>query len=109
MGDDLRLNFQDALKMGDSLFEKIVAFQVFEIADVLAEKSFRTSNDADCILQFASDGQDGLRFLFNGNRNGSRPWAYKTKAAPASWVTTGGSLCSSPSQTNPSVNWCSVL
>src|SRR5580700_1280050 len=43
-----------------------------------------------------------------GKRNGSRPCAYNMKAAPMSCATCFERMPSNPSQTKPSINWCTA-
>jgi len=69
VGDDGGLDFENALEMGNGFVKEIVAFEVFQIADVLAEKSFPTADDADGVFEFAANRQDGLRFAFDGDGN----------------------------------------
>ena len=74
--DDLGLNFQDALHVLDGFFVEIVAFEIFKIADVLAEERFGATNNADRVFQFATDGENRFGFMFEGN-------GHRNKAARA--------------------------
>ena len=60
VSDDSGLDFQDVLEMGDGFLKEIVAFQIFEIADVLAEEGFVVADDANGVFQFTANGEDGL-------------------------------------------------
>src|SRR5271165_7003387 len=71
VGDHSRLHFEDALEMFDRLPKKAIALQVFEIADMLAEKCLRAANHADGVFQFATDSEDRWRFLLDGNGYGN--------------------------------------
>jgi hypothetical protein len=50
VSDDLGVDFENALKMIDALLKEFVAFEVFEIADVLAEEGFTAAKDTDSVL-----------------------------------------------------------
>ncbi len=50
VGDDRRLHFENALKMDYRFIEEIVALEIFQIADVLAEECFPAADDADGIF-----------------------------------------------------------
>ncbi len=72
VGDDAGMHLQNALEVLHSFTEEAVAFQIFQVADVLAEKCFAAAKDADGIFQFAADGEDRRGFLFQGNRHGNK-------------------------------------
>jgi len=50
VGNDFRMNIQDALEVLHGFAEKIVAFEIFEVADVLAEEGFIAADDADRVF-----------------------------------------------------------
>ncbi len=72
VGNHLGLNFQDALQVLDGFLEEVMALKIFQIADVLAEKSFAAARDADSVLQFCANGQNGWGFVFEGNWRGNK-------------------------------------
>ncbi len=66
------MHLKNALEVLNSLAEEAVAFQIFQIADVLAEECFAAAKDANGVFQFTADGQNRLRFVFKGNRYGNK-------------------------------------
>ena len=84
VGDDFGVDFENALKMIDALLKEFVAFEVFEIADVLAEEGFTAAKDTDSVFQFATDSQDRLRFALN------RDWERDEAAGAAQLLRASG-------------------
>src|SRR5271166_5861970 len=70
VSDCFWVNFQDALEVGNGFFEEAIAFQIFQIANVLAEEGFGATHYADSVFQFTANGKNRLRFALEGNRHG---------------------------------------
>src|SRR5579884_3259919 len=75
--------FEDATHMRDGLLEKVMALEVLEIPDVLAEESLLVTGETNRVLQFAANCEDGWNFFVQENRHGDVPTgsAYLTHAA----------------------------
>src|SRR5664279_2390502 len=71
VGNDRGLHLKNSLKVGDGFLKKVVAFKIFKIADMLTEKGFPTTNNADSVLEFTAHCKDRLRVVFecDGNRD----------------------------------------
>ncbi len=90
VGDDLGVNFQDALHVLDGFLKKIVAFEIFKIADVLAEERFGATNNADRVFQFATNGENRFGFMFEGNGHRNKATrAAKHLSTCAEWANHG--------------------
>ena len=50
VGDDRGVHLKDMLETRDSFLKEIVAFEIFEVADVLTEKGLVVADDADGVL-----------------------------------------------------------
>src|SRR5690242_8914943 len=71
VGDNFRFDLQNLLQVCNRFFEEVVALQVFQITDVLAEEGVLTFGEADCVLEFASHRKNGRDFLVQENGNGN--------------------------------------
>ena len=73
VSNHLGLHFQDSLEVLDGFFEKAIAFQIFQVADVLAQERFAATHHAHGVFQFAANRQDRLRFVFQRDGHGNKP------------------------------------
>jgi len=69
VGNNFGMNLQDALKVLDRFAEETVAFKIFQVADVLAEKGLAATDDADGVFEFATRREDWLRVVFERDRD----------------------------------------
>src|SRR5438477_10433675 len=71
--DQFWLDLQDFFEVLDSFFEEFVAFEIFQITNVLTEEGVLTLRQADCVLQFSADGENGRDFVAQKHRHGNKP------------------------------------
>src|SRR5208283_215991 len=69
VGDDLRPDLENPLKMPDGFVKKTIAFDVLQISDVLAQESVLSFCKADGVFQLASDRQHRRLIVFQENRH----------------------------------------
>src|SRR5581483_3186540 len=71
IGDATGRDFKDALEVRNHFVEEPVSFQVFEVADVLAQEGVTALREADRVFHFAAHGEDRWQFLSqeNGHRH----------------------------------------
>src|SRR5574341_1111440 len=68
MSDDLRLNLEEMRKMLDALLIRLARFCIFQVADLVTQKSTAVARQAKSILEFTAYGKCGLDF--DGKLNG---------------------------------------
>ena len=73
IGDDLRLDFKNAFEVLDGLVEEGITFDIFQIANVLAQERMLALGEADGVLKFASHGQHRREIVFEEDWNRDKP------------------------------------
>ena len=70
MDNKLRLNFKDSLDVIYCHFEKLECLEIFQVTNVLAEKNFFISRQADNIFQLTANSQNRWTLLLHKDRTG---------------------------------------
>ena len=73
MRDDVRLDFEDALKMLDCFLEESKTLDIFKITDVLAEECVPPPRKANRIFQLAPNSKNLRGLRMQVHRGGSVP------------------------------------
>src|SRR5262245_44817771 len=61
VGDDFRAQAEETFEMIDALLEGLKRFQVFQVADMMTQKSVPPAREAERVLEFRAAGENLLR------------------------------------------------